>query len=169
MTITEVLHHATQGGYHIKGADGTDTAYAGANSEYSVWIRTDNDSSFIVPVADTFLDPHFWQALGQHLALSLTALAISVLVGVPLGIWISRRARVAELVINGFGALRLVRMRTLPRATPAVGACRPARDENGVYGVIRPRRGGARRSPKPRIPVRAPPRRPASARLCGAA
>jgi osmoprotectant transport system permease protein len=50
----------------------------------------------------------FWQAMGQHLSLSLTALAISVLVGVPLGIWISRRARVAELVINGFGALRLV-------------------------------------------------------------
>ena len=50
----------------------------------------------------------FWQALGQHLTLSLAALAISVLVGVPLGIWISRRARAAELVINGFGALRLV-------------------------------------------------------------
>ena len=31
-----------------------------------------------------------------------------MLVGVPLGIWISRRARTAELVINGFGALRLV-------------------------------------------------------------
>ena len=51
---------------------------------------------------------HFWQALGQHLVLSLTALAISVLVGVPLGIWISRRARAAEIVINGFGATRLV-------------------------------------------------------------
>src|SRR6476620_11250872 len=51
---------------------------------------------------------HFGQALGQHLVLSLTALAISVLVGVPLGIWISRRARAAEIVINGFGATRLV-------------------------------------------------------------
>ncbi len=50
----------------------------------------------------------FWQALGQHLTLSLAALAISILVGVPLGIWISRRTRTAELVINGFGALRLV-------------------------------------------------------------
>jgi osmoprotectant transport system permease protein len=50
----------------------------------------------------------FWQAMDQHLLLSLTALAISVLVGVPLGIWISRRERVAELVINGFGTLRLV-------------------------------------------------------------
>src|SRR5215211_1787576 len=46
--------------------------------------------------------------LGQHLSLSLTALAISVLIGVPLGIWIARRARVAQAVINGFGALRLV-------------------------------------------------------------
>jgi hypothetical protein len=64
MTITEALHHATQGGYHIKASDGMDTVYAGANSEYSVWTRTDNDSSFIVPVADSFLDPHFWQALG---------------------------------------------------------------------------------------------------------
>jgi hypothetical protein len=67
MTITEALDHATQGGYHIKGADGMDTAYAGANSAYSVWTRTDNDSSCIVPVADTFLDPHFWQALGRGL------------------------------------------------------------------------------------------------------
>jgi osmoprotectant transport system permease protein len=50
----------------------------------------------------------FWQALGQHLTLSLTALAISMVVGVPLGIWISRQARMAEPVINGFGALRLV-------------------------------------------------------------
>jgi osmoprotectant transport system permease protein len=50
----------------------------------------------------------FWQAAGQHVVLSLAALAISVLVGVPLGIWISRRARAAQWVINGFGALRLV-------------------------------------------------------------
>jgi osmoprotectant transport system permease protein len=50
----------------------------------------------------------FWQALGQHLGLSLSALAISVLAGVPLGIWIARQARAAELVINGFGALRLI-------------------------------------------------------------
>jgi hypothetical protein len=67
MTITEALHHATQGGYHIQASDGMDTVYAGANSEYSVWTRTDNDSSFIVPVADSFLDPLFWQALGRGL------------------------------------------------------------------------------------------------------
>jgi osmoprotectant transport system permease protein len=50
----------------------------------------------------------FWQALSQHLALSLAALAISVLAGIPLGIWIARQAGAAELVINAFGALRLV-------------------------------------------------------------
>ena len=50
----------------------------------------------------------FWRATGEHLTLSLAALAISVLVAVPLGIWISRRARAAQVVINAFGALRLV-------------------------------------------------------------
>jgi osmoprotectant transport system permease protein len=50
----------------------------------------------------------FWEAMGRHLTLSLTALAISMLIGLPLGIWISRKARAAELVINGFGALRLI-------------------------------------------------------------
>ena len=52
--------------------------------------------------------PRFWQSLNQHLALSMSALAISVCVGVPLGIWIARRERVAQIVINSFGALRLV-------------------------------------------------------------
>ena len=37
----------------------------------------------------------FWEAMGRHLALSLSALMISVLIGVPLGIWISRQARAA--------------------------------------------------------------------------
>ena len=49
MTITEALHQATKGGYHIKASDGMDTVYAGANSEYSVWTRKDNDSSLHRP------------------------------------------------------------------------------------------------------------------------
>jgi osmoprotectant transport system permease protein len=49
-----------------------------------------------------------WERLGRHLTLSLSALAISVLVGLPLGVWIARRAGAAQWVINGFGALRLV-------------------------------------------------------------
>jgi hypothetical protein len=67
MTIQEAVTKATEGGYHINGSDGMDTDYVGANSEYSVWTRKDNDSSFIVPVAETFLDPHFWLALGRRL------------------------------------------------------------------------------------------------------
>lgn len=67
MTIQEAVTKATEGGYHINGSDGMDTDYVGANSEYSVWTRKDNDSSFIVPVAETFLDPHFWLALGRGL------------------------------------------------------------------------------------------------------
>ncbi len=61
MTVQEALNKATEGGYHIYGSDGMDTDYEGANSEYSVWTRKDNGSSFIVPVAEALLDPTFWQ------------------------------------------------------------------------------------------------------------
>jgi len=70
MTIQEALNKATDGGYHIYGSDGMDTYYEGANSEYSVWTRKDNESSFIVPTEETFLDPQFWQALGRALGWS---------------------------------------------------------------------------------------------------
>src|SRR5262245_23504754 len=52
--------------------------------------------------------PRFWIAVGVHLRLSLAALAISIVVAVPLGIWIARRVAVAEYVINAVGALRLI-------------------------------------------------------------
>jgi hypothetical protein len=70
MTIPEALEKAVKGGYHIYGSDGMDTDYGGANSEYSVWTRKDNESSFIMPTEDTFLDPQFWQALGRTLGWS---------------------------------------------------------------------------------------------------
>ena len=47
-----------------------DTVYEGANDEYSAWTRNDNESSFLVPAEETFLDPHFWQALGRALGWS---------------------------------------------------------------------------------------------------
>ena len=34
MTIQEAVTKATEGGYHIHAADGMDSDYAGANSEY---------------------------------------------------------------------------------------------------------------------------------------
>jgi osmoprotectant transport system permease protein len=52
--------------------------------------------------------PEFWQAVRQHLALSLVALGISILVCVPLGVWISRRARIAQAVINVFNSMRVI-------------------------------------------------------------
>lgn len=57
-----------------------------------------------------FLDDQsrFWRATGQHLALSLTALIIAAAVCIPLGIWIARRATVAQVVINSFNALRVL-------------------------------------------------------------
>ena len=64
MTIAEAMHKATQKGYHLKGSDGMETYYEGANSEFSLWTRKDNESSFMVAVEETFLDPAFWQALG---------------------------------------------------------------------------------------------------------
>jgi hypothetical protein len=67
MTIQEVMHAAIAGGYHIVGSDGTATTYSGVNSEYSAWTRTDNHSSFLIPLQETFLDLAFWHALGQAL------------------------------------------------------------------------------------------------------
>jgi hypothetical protein len=67
MTIQEALNTAVTGGYHVVGSDGAATSYSGANDEYSTWTRTDNQSSFLVPVYETFLDPAFWHALGRAL------------------------------------------------------------------------------------------------------
>ena len=68
MTIQEAMQTAIAGGYHIQGSDGGETYYSGANNEYSAWTRTDNQSSFLVPVQETFLDPAFWRALGRALS-----------------------------------------------------------------------------------------------------
>ena len=67
MTIAEALQKAVAGGYHIHGSDGMGTTYAGASRQFSAWTRHDNDSSFLIPVEETFLDPRFWQALGRAL------------------------------------------------------------------------------------------------------
>ena len=64
MTIAEALKKATEGGYHIHGSDGMATTYAGASRKFSAWTRKDNNSSFLVTVEETFLDPRFWHALG---------------------------------------------------------------------------------------------------------
>jgi hypothetical protein len=65
MTIQEAVNKAVEGGYHMHGTDGIATVYTGANSQYSAWTRTDNHSSFLIPVEETFLDPAFWRALGR--------------------------------------------------------------------------------------------------------
>lgn len=50
----------------------------------------------------------FWIELGRHLSLSGAALAISVLLCVPLGIWAARRVALAQPLINAVGALRII-------------------------------------------------------------
>src|SRR5438445_11980980 len=67
MTIDEAIINAVKEGYHVRVFDGIKMYYSGANTEWSVWTRTDNDSSFMVPVEAIFLDPLFWQALGRAL------------------------------------------------------------------------------------------------------
>lgn len=51
---------------------------------------------------------NFWRATQQHLLLSSAAMSISLIVGLPLGIWISHRARIAQTTINIFNALRVI-------------------------------------------------------------
>lgn len=52
--------------------------------------------------------PAFWQALRQHLFLSASALAAGILICLPLGIWIARRVRLAQVVINLMNILRVL-------------------------------------------------------------
>ena len=52
--------------------------------------------------------PAFWQAARQHLALSSAAMAISLLIGLPLGIYIASRASLAQGVLNIFNTLRVI-------------------------------------------------------------
>jgi len=58
------------------------TTYEGASRKFTAWTRHDNDSSFLVPVEETFLDPRFWQALGRALGWQETCeLALSCVYG----------------------------------------------------------------------------------------
>jgi osmoprotectant transport system permease protein len=50
----------------------------------------------------------FWEAAHQHVTLSLAALGISVLVCVPLGVWIARRSGTAQFVLNFFNVMRVI-------------------------------------------------------------
>ena len=42
----------------------------------------------------------WWMALLQHLQLSLTALLLAIFIALPLGIFIQRRRRSAEMVLQ---------------------------------------------------------------------
>ncbi|MBI9049130.1 MAG: ABC transporter permease [Anaerolineaceae bacterium] len=51
---------------------------------------------------------NFWQATQQHIVLSSAAMGISLAIGLPVGIWISHRAKIAQTTINFFNALRVI-------------------------------------------------------------
>ena len=67
MTIQEAMKKAIEGGYLLNSSDGMETFYLGANNEYSTWTRKENDSTCIIGVKASLLDPHFWRALGLAL------------------------------------------------------------------------------------------------------
>ena len=56
------------------------------------------------------LDPsrNFVGALGRHLQLSLLALLVGVLVGLPVGIFVSRHPALSRVVVNLSGILRVI-------------------------------------------------------------
>ncbi|MGF1459295.1 MAG: ABC transporter permease [Leptolyngbyaceae cyanobacterium] len=64
----------------------------------------------------------FIAALHQHLLLMAVPLIISLLVGLPLGLWSAHSKLVATLVINGFNALRVIpSLAVLFLAIPVLG------------------------------------------------
>ena len=52
--------------------------------------------------------PDFWAALATHLRLSGSALLIALVLCVPLGLWAAKERVVAQPIINGANALRVI-------------------------------------------------------------
>lgn len=50
----------------------------------------------------------FWKEVGVHVSISVQALLIAIAIGVPLGIWISRHPRIAQIIINASGVVRVI-------------------------------------------------------------
>jgi len=50
----------------------------------------------------------FWQAAREHLILSFSALGISLLVALPIGIWVAKHEKTAQAVMNVFNTFRVI-------------------------------------------------------------
>ncbi len=50
----------------------------------------------------------FWKAGGQHLQLSFTAILIAAAIGIPLGVFTSRRTGITRLILNIAGLIRVI-------------------------------------------------------------
>ncbi|MCC6148593.1 MAG: ABC transporter permease [Anaerolineaceae bacterium] len=50
----------------------------------------------------------FWHATRQHLVLSSAAMSISLLIGLPVGVWVAHREKIAQTTINIFNVFRVI-------------------------------------------------------------
>ncbi len=77
---------------------------------FADWTAGANSMALLSETWTYFLQDQerFLRLLGQHLILSVAALAIAVVVCLPLGIIIAHRGRIAQPVINFFNTLRVL-------------------------------------------------------------
>ncbi len=137
MTIQDALNTAVAGGYHVQGSDGGVTVYSGAKSDFTLWTRTDNASSFMIPLEETLLDPAFWTAFGRALAREG---------GLQSGDWKQLWHHFTEHLIQGGTPAAFFQTLAAPSspASPRRGKARSRRHqaETRVTGTRRTHRGG---------------------------
>lgn len=81
----------------------------------------------------------FWPLVGGHVALASSSLAAAVAIGVPLGLWATRNARVRAVVLGVTGAIQtvpslaLLGLLVVPLA--ALGAAVPLLRDLGIRGI----------------------------------
>ena len=145
MTIQEALNKAVAEGYHVQGSDGVGTVYSGANSDFTLWTRTDNASSFMIPMEETLLDPAFWIAFGRACAREGVS---------PSGDWKQLWHRFTEHLIQGgtsttfFQTLASLSSR-VPQKREGEESWAPGSDESHRHRPAAP--GGCWTSMKPRV------------------
>ena len=77
---------------YLKGEEGRQAAGRGENRRF----------------LDILIGPDFWRLTAQHLVLVFASLALSIITGVPLGIWAGRSRRAAGWILGSVGMLQTI-------------------------------------------------------------